>query len=130
MNEMIFSAQSPWDNSYQGRDKKVVFVCSAGILRSATAARLYAGKYNTRACGSESYALIPLSDDLICWADQIVFVNEENYMSACRKWDLSEKNVKVLSIPDRYDHMHPELIAAFKEQYEEISTTPHNHSGS
>ena len=35
-------------NPYQGNDKKVVFICSMGILRSATAARIYGRKYNTR----------------------------------------------------------------------------------
>jgi rhodanese-related sulfurtransferase len=31
-------------NPFQGTDKKVVFVCSMGILRSATAARIYGHK--------------------------------------------------------------------------------------
>lgn len=47
-------------NPYQGKDKKVLFVCSAGILRSATAARIYGRKYNTRCAGTGlDYALIP-----------------------------------------------------------------------
>ena len=52
MTQMIFNSKSPYDNPYQGSDTKVLFVCSAGILRSATAARIYAKKYNTRAAGS------------------------------------------------------------------------------
>ena len=67
------------DNPYQGEDKKVVFVCSAGILRSATAARIYAHKYNTRSAGSEDYALIPVTERLLAWANEVVFVNEYNY---------------------------------------------------
>ncbi len=118
LTEMIMESEAPWDNPYQGFDKKVVFVCSAGILRSATAARIYAKKYNTRCAGSEDYALIPLSPDLIIWADQLVFVNEENYKTVCKKYDISEKDVKVLAIPDNYPHMHPELIKEFERQYE------------
>lgn len=113
-------------NPYQGKDKKVVFVCSMGILRSATAARIYAHKYNTRSAGTWQDALIPLTDTLIAWADEIVFVNKHNYeqVERCFKEHGSSihdvANVKVLDIPDSYEHMHPELIKAFEEQYERI----------
>lgn len=120
--ELIFETKSPWDNPYQGKDKKVLFVCSAGILRSATAARIYAKKYNTRAAGSAQYALIPITNDLLAWADEIVFVNAENHQAVAHHWDLDsfEKPIKVLNIPDSYEHMHPELIAHFEQQYEPI----------
>ena len=113
-------------NPYQGSDKKVVFVCSMGILRSATAARLYAHKYNTRSAGTWADALVPLTDTLIAWADELVFVNKHNYEQVKKYFadngtDLHEiANVKVLDIPDAYPHMHPELIKAFKEQYEPL----------
>lgn len=66
--EMIFTARSPYNNHYQGEDRRVLFVCSAGILRSATAARIYAHKYNTRCAGTRHYALIPLTAELLLWA--------------------------------------------------------------
>ena len=122
LTDLIMNSTCPWDNPYQGRDKKVLFVCSAGILRSATAARTYAHKYNTRACGSAHYALVPISDNLVTWADEIVFVNKENYQSVKHLYDFDSfdnKSIKVLDIPDMYEHMHPELIKAFKEQYED-----------
>lgn len=105
-------------NPYQGQDKKVLFVCSMGILRSATASRMYAHKYNTRSAGTWDEALIPLTQLLIDWADEVVFVNEHNYLQAVKKFDLAYTGVKVLNIPDDYEHMHPELIKAFEEQYE------------
>lgn len=110
-------------NPYQGNDKKVLFVCSMGILRSATAARLYAKKYNTRSAGSYSAALIPISPILIAWADEIVFVNKENYEETLKQWpDLDyHKDTLVLNIPDQYEHMHPKLVEAFKEQYEDFA---------
>jgi len=125
MTEMIFKSKSPYNNPYQGRNKKVLFVCSAGILRSATAARIYAKKYNTRAAGSASYALIPVSHELLLWADEVVFVNQENYLATAIKFDLDEiKNrgtiITVLDIPDDYEHMHPDLINHFEKQYEEL----------
>lgn len=118
--QLIFESRVPWDNPYQGKDKRVVFVCSAGILRSATAARIYAQKYNTRSAGSEGYALIPLSDELVLWAQEIVFVNKQNYLSVKDKYSFDGTKVVVLDIPDVYNHMHPKLIAAFEEQYEKV----------
>lgn len=118
--ELIEKANhTPWDNPFQGKDKKVLFVCSAGILRSATGARIYANKYNTRCAGSEDYALIPLNPGLIAWADEIVFVNEYNAESAMKNYPaIKEKVYTVLDIPDQHEHMSPALIKAFKDQYE------------
>jgi protein-tyrosine phosphatase len=110
------------NNPYQGKDKKVLFVCTMGILRSATAARMYARKYNTRAAGTASDALVPITETLIQWADQIVFVNRENYLLAKIKFPdlISMQNVLTLDIPDEYEHMHPKLVKAFEQQYEAI----------
>lgn len=112
-------------NPYQGPDKRVVFVCSMGILRSATGARIYAHKYNTRTAGSWPDALVPLTPMLMAWADELVFVNKENYENVINKFEgdmhtfVASKS-KVLDIPDRYPHMHPALIQAFSDQYEKI----------
>lgn len=108
-------------NPYQGTDKKVLFVCSAGILRSATAARIYGRKYNTRCAGTGmEYALIKLDTILMDWADEIVFVTPWNYDQAGFYFDLVPylDKIKVLNIPDEYEHMHPQLIDAFEQQYE------------
>lgn len=120
LTELIMESTTPFDNPFQGNDKKVVFVCSAGLLRSATAARIYARKYNTRAAGSAPYALVPLSTNLIVWADEIVFVNKENYQEVLKTVNLDGKVIKVLDIPDEYEHMHPKLIQYFQEQYEKL----------
>lgn len=112
-------------NPYQGSDKRVVFVCSMGILRSATGARLYADKYNTRTAGTWSDALVPLTPILIAWADELVFVNKSNYDMVIRElegsmFEFVKNKSKVLDIPDSYPHMHPELVKAFSEQYEPL----------
>lgn len=110
-------------NQYQGEDKRVVFVCSAGILRSATGARLYAHKYNTRCAGTEDYALIPLTENLLSWADEVVFVHEYNHQRAAQKFDLDLfPCVKFcLDIEDDYDHMEDSLVQLFIEQYEPLT---------
>lgn len=112
-------------NPYQGKDKKVLFVCSMGILRSATGARLYAQKYNTRSAGTYPDALVPVTGLLLNWADEIVFVNKENYSHVMEAIDarnipqIAEK-CRVLDIPDTFEHMHPEMVQAFKDQYEDF----------
>lgn len=108
-------------NPYQGTDKKVLFVCSAGILRSATGARLYAKKYNTRCAGTGlSYALIPLTEVLMDWADEIVFVNPYNHAEAGFHFDIEayKDKIKILNIPDEHEHMSAGLIDAFVQQYD------------
>lgn len=111
-------------NPYQGDDKKVLFVCSAGILRSATAARIYAKKYNTRAAGTYGFALVKINKNLVAWADEIVFVNYENFSMFVKEYtklyEEVKNKIKVLDVPDIYNHMHPELIKCFEEQYEKI----------
>ena len=113
-------------NPFQGDTKKVLCVCSAGLLRSATLQNMLIKEYgyNVRNCGTElSYALIPISEALIHWADEIVFVNKSNYRSV--KLDLLEQqidmgNVFILDIPDNYGFNNPELIEICKQQYKEI----------
>ena len=111
-------------NQFQGNIKKVLTVCSAGLLRSATMAHVLAKEfdYNVRNCGTEeSYALIPISEALVFWADEIVFVNKENYNAVKASLNsIKREDTKVycLDIPDMYSYCDPELIKICKEQYE------------
>lgn len=121
--EQLFELSAPYNNPYQGEDKRLLFVCSAGLLRSATGANLYAKKgYNTRNCGTHAYALIPLSVNLIMWAHKIIFVNEENYLHAMKTFAVSDYNEDIqqkgiiLNIKDNYEYNHPELIKQLEEQ--------------
>lgn len=109
-------------NSYQGEEKRVLCVCSAGLLRSPTMARVLAEKYNynTRAAGiTEEYALISVDDVLVEWADE--FVVAENWMGE----ELIAKYPKVtsfisLNLPDIYGRMDLKLVSLIKERYEEV----------
>jgi predicted protein tyrosine phosphatase len=111
-------------NASQGLTKKVLTVCSAGLLRSATLQNMLIREYgyNVRNCGTvESYALIPISEALVAWADEIVFVNSENYdmvKDAIETMNCLDK-CKVLNIPDIYNFNDPELVKICKDQYEE-----------
>jgi len=113
-------------NFAQGPTKKVLIVCSAGLLRSATLQNLLIKEYgyNVRNCGTEeSYALIPISEALVLWADEIVFVNLENYNNVLS--ELARLNVLdkcfVLDIPDMYEFNNPQLIIECRNQYYNIT---------
>ena len=113
-------------NDAQGKTKKVLTVCSAGLLRSATLANFLVKEYgyNVRNCGTvESYALVPISQALVAWADEIVFVNKENFKHVeddLRDFLTTEgmKKIKVLDIPDTYMFNDPKLVDICKEQYQ------------
>ena len=113
-------------NESQGNIKKVLCVCSAGLLRSATLQNTLIREYgyNVRNCGTEeSYALIPISEALVLWADEIVFVSKSNYRSI--QLDLEELNMPkekifILNIPDIYNFNDPKLVEICKQQYKEI----------
>jgi len=110
-------------NIFQGTTQRVLTVCSAGLLRSATLQNFLIKEYgyNVRNCGTEEdFALIPISEVLTLWADEIVFVNRENFDKV--KFDLKDILHKcyVLDIPDQYEFNDPELIKICKEQYENI----------
>lgn len=112
-------------NPHQGDNKKVLCVCSAGLLRSPTLAWILSNEpfnYNTRAVGTSSdYALIVLDEVQLQWADAVVFVDEGNFQAA--RYDLAEliDNMEhhVLKIPDMYQFRHPKLVKAATAQLKE-----------
>lgn len=113
-------------NRFQTQVKKVVVVCSAGLLRSPTAANVLHTKYgfNTRAVGADKeFALIPLTQALIWWADEIVFVNYDAFLLLDQeeKDEIESVAVKViiLKIEDDFDWMDADLRYAIQWQYEE-----------
>ncbi len=115
-------------NSSQGSTKKVLTVCSAGLLRSATLQNMLIREYgyNVRNCGTvESYALIPISEALVMWADEIVFVNEENFRDVKKDIEALGALYKtyVLDIPDMYEFNDPKLLEICKQQYESKELT-------
>lgn len=119
----ILRCNTPYANISQGAQKKIVFVCSVGMLRSPTAAAIGSSLgLNTRSCGSSNLALIPLSANLIRWADLIVFMKMENYRQASdvfldtEYWpDLAGKSL-VWNIPDIYNYMDEGLVYVLESE--------------
>lgn len=109
-------------NRFQGDRKKVLCVCSAGLLRSPTLAWILSNEpfgYNTRAVGTSSeYALIPLEDVHLEWAHVVVFVDEDNYRMARMNFGDMIDNMPhhVLSIPDQYPFRDETLVKIATEE--------------
>ena len=119
-------------NPYQTNAKRVLCVCSAGLLRSPTAANVLHKEFgfNTRAVGvSQEYALIPIDQALLSWADEIVCVEPEvdylvrKYIETKTTMDIDWYNEisTVLDIPDEYSWGSPVLQQTIMNQYMERS---------
>jgi len=122
---MTFNRLHNMKNPYQGDNKKVLCVCSAGLLRSPTLAWILSNdpfNFNTRAVGtSNEYALIALDEFQLHWADAVVFVDKENFDVAKRTYRELIDNMEhhVLKIPDVYEFRHPKLVEAATVQLKE-----------
>ena len=112
-------------NPYQTTAKKVLTVCSAGLLRSPTLAKTLGEEYgyNCRAAGiSEDFALIVVDELLVYWADEIVFVEPSVKQQFDLRFPDYQDTVKVLNIPDNYGWGDEDLVRIMKEQYAETLT--------
>lgn len=110
-------------NKYQNFDKhkRVLCVCSAGLLRSPTIAYVLSQEpynFNTRAVGCDGeFALIPIDDVLVEWADEIVCADFDHYAVVASRYP--EHTIVNLNIPDDYDYRSDELIKLIKQRYED-----------
>lgn len=115
-----------YSNSYQGDYKRVLAVCSANMLRSPTIAHVLSAdpyNYNTRSAGTAGFALIPVTEDLLIWADEIVCADTEHAIDVRNKlMNMTlDKPVINLQIPDDYEYRNPELIQLIHERYKEAT---------
>lgn len=127
-------------NAYQGNHKKVLCVCSAGCLRSPTAAHILSSppfNFNTRAVGlSREYAIIPISDALLMWADVVLVMDSDQQkqvndmqMALFNQMDDSMhdynfKQVINLGIEDDYNYRDPQLVKLMTDKF--VDLFPHD----
>src|SRR5687768_2523899 len=118
MDDLFFRKDNT-KNEHQGEFKKVLCVCSAGLLRSPTAAWVLSNppfNFNTRAAGIEGvYALILVDDVLLTWADEVVVMNGDLAMRIREKGYTGL--IVDLRIKDSYDYRDPELVNIITERY-------------
>lgn len=117
MNDMnrLYTAKNP----HQGGFKRVLCICSAGLLRSPTAALVLSRApfdYNTRAAGIEdSYALVKADEALNHWADEVVCMTPQHAEMYERKHGRLPECV--LDIPDNYAYRDNHLIQMIGDRY-------------
>ena len=122
-------------NAYQGKHKKVLTVCSAGCLRSPTAAHILSSapwNFNTRCSGtSEEYAIVPVTEALVVWADVILVMDDWQFntiMSMQNKlaaeadhmFEYEYKPIHNLDIPDEFSYRDPKLVEIMTEKFKEL----------
>lgn len=120
-SQKIFQLSAPYNNQYQGNYTRLLFVCTVGMLRSPTGAEIGIERgYNCRACGHDDVALIPLSVNLIMWADHIIFVSPTDKILSMKKFessgydeDIEQKSI-VMHIDDDYSFGDSSLRIMFK----------------
>ena len=114
-------------NQYQGNFKKVLCVCSAGLLRSPSTAFVLSQEpfnFNTRAAGIvNDFALIPVDQVLLEWADEIVCMDAlqtDMIKKDLENHGIDNKPVHNLKIPDNFEYRNPELLKIIKEKCYEL----------
>lgn len=92
---------------------RVLFVCTGGMLRSATAAHHFAKTrdWNCRAAGcAHDLAVMPVCDTTCRWADAIFCMEQGHYDHIVGALPEVKDKTKCLNIHDGYTYMQPELI--------------------
>ncbi|TJV07387.1 MAG: protein tyrosine phosphatase [Mesorhizobium sp.] len=98
--------------------KNVLFVCSQNRLRSPTAEQVFSKRQDIEvaSAGTNHDADMPLTHELVAWAD-IIFVMEKVHRTKLQKKfkaSLTKARVICLDIPDNYEFMDLELIELLK----------------
>jgi predicted protein tyrosine phosphatase len=117
-------------NNFQGNALRVLCVCSGGVLRSPTAAEVLNRPpfdFNTRSCGSADYALVPLTEELALWADEVVVFDTGHmqafmdvFHEATKHEEATCPMVHVMNIEDDYNFRDPELVRMLTEKFKEL----------
>ena len=111
-------------NPHQGGYYKALFLCSAGLMRSATAAHIFSAapyNWNTRTAGTTiAYTMTPVTTGMIEWADDVFCMEDEQVRDLTILFgegymEYHENNIRILNIPDRYGYRHPDLITLLHE---------------
>lgn len=109
-------------NKYQGDYKKVLCVCSAGLLRSPTTALVLSMppfNFNTRAAGySEDYALVVADDVLLEWADEVVCMEKSQQTWLEVNLECT-KPIVCLDLPDNFSYRDAKLMKLIAARYTE-----------
>lgn len=100
--------------------KRLLFVCSQNRLRSPTAETVFSGHpgLEVTSAGLNNSATVPVSAELIEWADIIFMMEQTHRNKISKKFKSSFRNKRVicLNILDEYGYMDEELVTLLEER--------------
>jgi predicted protein tyrosine phosphatase len=101
--------------------ERILFVCTANVDRSRTAEDLYAGdgRYEVRSAGVAPFATVPLTRDLLLWADRVFVLNEteDQHRTLIRiRFPDVDRPIIDLDVEDRWRRGHPDLVSLLRRR--------------
>jgi len=95
--------------------ERILFICTANIDRSRTAEDLYLQdpRFEVRSAGVAPFATVPVTRDLLLWADRVFVMNEseDQHRTLIRiRFPDVDRPIVDLDIEDRWRRGHPELV--------------------
>ena len=99
--------------------QRILFVCRHNEMRSSTAEKIYrADGLNVRSAGTSKGARVPVTGELISWADLILVMEEKHRVAIETHFgnEAAQKRIIVLNIPDTFCYMEPELVSLIRER--------------
>ena len=104
--------------------KRILFVCTINIMRSATAHQIYSKdpRFQVRSAGTHRSAETVLSKELLEWAEMVVVMEDRHRNHILKRYPeiYKTKHIVCLDVPDNYDYMQAELIALLRDKFEEL----------
>ena len=96
--------------------ERILFVCTANVDRSRTAEDLYREdeRFEVRSAGVAPFATVPLTRDLLLWADRVFVMNEreDQHRTLIRiRFPDVDRPLTDLDIEDRWWRGDPDLVA-------------------
>ena len=100
--------------------KNILFVCTQNRVRSLTAEHLFQGRNGcqTASAGISAAARLELSEDMIRWADLVVFIdrNHQDYAEEVFPEALAGKRTACLYVQDLYCYGETALKTALEKR--------------
>lgn len=90
----------------------LLFICSKNQWRSPTAEHLFKNHHlhSARSAGTSDKARIRINQKMIDWADTIFVMERKHRSLLTQRFNMADKQIVVLDIPDDYQFGDPELI--------------------
>lgn len=101
----------------------ILFICTANRDRSRTAEDLYQGdpRYQVLSAGVAPFATVPLTRELLLWANRIFVMNESadrHHTAIKMRFPGIDRDIVDLDVADRWPRGDAELVALLEKRLE------------